>query len=64
MRLPLSTVGLVTGSVSYLPGQDLQSTFDLRAVLRSRLGTNIAMGLEGTAQPRGADVQLVSYFYF
>jgi hypothetical protein len=64
LRLPLSTVGLVTGSVSYLPGQDLQSTFDLKAVLRSRLGTNVAMGLEGTAQPRGADVQLVSYFYF
>jgi hypothetical protein len=64
VRLPLSTVGLVTGSVSYLPGQDLQSTFDLRAVLRSRLGTNVAMGLEGSLQPRGADAQLVSYFYF
>lgn len=64
VRLPFSTVGLVTGSVSYLPGQELKSTFDMRAVLRTRLGTNVAMGLEGALQPRSSEAQLVSYLYF
>ena len=64
VRLPFSTVALVTGSVSYLPGEDLKSTFDLRAVLRMRLGTNVAIGLEGAVQPRASEALLASYLYF
>jgi hypothetical protein len=64
VRLPLSTVALVTGSVSYLPGEDLKSTFDLRAVLRTRLATDVAVGLEGALQPRGSEALLASYLYF
>ena len=64
VRLPGNTVGLVTGTLSYLPAQDARATFDLRAVLRTRLATNVAMGLEGAAQPRAFELQLGSYLYF
>jgi len=64
VRLPSNTVALVTGSVSYLPAQDLKTTFDLRAVLRTELGRNVAIGFEGALQPRAAEGQLASYLYF
>lgn len=64
LRLPADTVGLVTGTVSYLPGQALYGTFDVRASLRTRLATNVAMGLEGSAQPRAFELQLGSFLYF
>ena len=64
VRLPFSTVALVTGSASYLPWQELKSTFDMRATLRTRLATNVAMGFEGALQPRGSELQLASYVYF
>lgn len=64
VRLPGETVGLVTGSVSYLPAQSLYGTFDVRASLRTRLATNVAMGLEGSAQPRAFELQLGSYLFF
>ena len=64
VRLPASTVAYVTGTMSYLPAQSLATTFDLRAVLRTKLGANVAMGLEGAAQPRAAELQLASYLYF
>jgi hypothetical protein len=64
VRLPGSAVGLVTGTWSYLPGQSLQGTFDLRAVLRTQLGQHVAMGLEAAAQPRSFEAQLASYIYF
>jgi hypothetical protein len=64
VRLPLDTIALVTGTVSYLPGADLYGTFDVRASLRSRLAPNVAMGLEGSAQPRAFELQLASYLFF
>lgn len=64
VRLPASTVGLVTGTVSYLPVQELPVTFDVRATLRTRLATNVAMGFEGAAQPRAFELQLGSYLFF
>ncbi len=64
VRLPASTVAYVTGTMSYLPAQDLATTFDVRATLRTRLGSHAAMGLEGVAQPRAFELQLGSYLYF
>ena len=64
VRLPFDTVGLVTGTVSYLPAQDLYGTFDVRASLRTRLATNVAMGLDGSAQPRAFELQVGSYLFF
>jgi hypothetical protein len=64
VRLPASTVAYVTGTMSYLPAQSLATTFDLRAVLRTRLSSNVAMGFEGAAQPRAFELQLASYLYF
>ena len=64
VRLPASTIGMITGSMSYLPAQSLDATFDVRAILRTRLSTNVAMGLEGAAQPRAFELQLGSYLYF
>ena len=64
VRLPGATVASVTGSVSYLPGQGLAGTFDLRAILRTRLAPNVAMGFEGAHQPRNYEAQLASYLYF
>ncbi len=64
VRLPASTVALVTATVSYLPAQPLDATFEVRATVRSRLAKNVAIGLEGNAQPRSVELQLSSYFYF
>jgi len=64
VRLPAGTVGLITGNVSYLPGQHLSTTYDVRATLRSSLGKDVALGLEGSLQPYSSEVALHSYFYF
>ncbi len=64
VRLPASTIVYVTGTMSYLPAQDLATTFDIRAVLRTQLAANVAMGLEGDAQPRAFELELASYLYF
>ncbi|MDB5218349.1 MAG: hypothetical protein JWO86_6276 [Myxococcaceae bacterium] len=64
VRLPASTVAYVTGTMSYLPAQDLATTFDIRAVLRTSLASHVAMGFEGAAQPRALELQLASYLYF
>jgi hypothetical protein len=64
VRLPASTIAYVTGTMSYLPAQSLATTFDIRAVLRTKLAANVAMGLEGAAQPRAFELQLGSYLYF
>lgn len=64
VRLPARTIGLVTGTVSYLPAQSLDATFDVRAAIRTRLAKDVAMGLEGAAQPRALELQLGSYLYF
>src|SRR5207249_4195952 len=62
VRLPARTVGLITGNVSYLPGQSLGTTYDVRATLRSSLGKDVALGLEGSLQPYSSEVALHSYF--
>jgi hypothetical protein len=64
VRLPASTIAYVTGTMSYLPAQDLATTFEIRGNLRTRLGAHAAMGLEGAAQPRAFELQLGSYLYF
>jgi hypothetical protein len=64
MRLPAATIGLVTGTVSYLPGQSLATTFDVRASLRTRLASQVAMGLEGAAQPRAFELLFGTFLYF
>jgi hypothetical protein len=64
LRLPADTIGLVTATTSYLPGQSLATTFDVRASLRTRLGTQVAMGLEGAAQPRALELLLGTFLYF
>jgi len=63
-RLPAGAVGVVTGTMSYLPAQSLDLTFDIRASVRARLASQVAMGLEGAAQPRAFELQLGSYLYF
>ncbi|WP_394830425.1 DUF4105 domain-containing protein [Pendulispora rubella] len=64
VRLPAKTVGLLTGTLSYLPGQSLSTTYDVRATLRSSLGKDVALGLEASIQPYSSEVALHSYFYF
>jgi len=58
------TVAVVQGGWSYLPGQHLTSTFEARGSLRSGLARNVALGLEGSVQPRSSEIQLASYLYF
>jgi hypothetical protein len=58
------TVGLLTGTVSYLPGEKLADTFDLRFTVKSTLARNVALGLEMDAQPLSVEGQLSSYVYF
>lgn len=63
-RLPGNTVGVVTAGWSYLPGAHLAGTFDLRASLRMALTKDVALGIEGAAQPASLEGQFSSYFYF
>lgn len=63
-RLPNETVAVVTGSWSYLPGEHLRSTYDVRANLRRPLGTNVAVGIEAAMQPTSREAQFDSYLYF
>ncbi|WP_394826098.1 DUF4105 domain-containing protein [Pendulispora albinea] len=64
LRLPGRTLALLTGSVSYLPGQDLSSTYDLRASVRTELGKNVAVGVQAAKQPLSMEAFFSSYFYF
>ena len=63
-RLPGDLVGLFTASWSYLPWQSLHGTYDLRATVRGALSKNVAVGLEGAAQPSSRELVLGSYLYF
>jgi Domain of unknown function (DUF4105) len=63
-RLPGQTVGLVTGSWSYLPAQSLAGTYDLRAALRGQIAPDVALGINAAVQPLSVEAQLASYFYF
>jgi hypothetical protein len=64
VRLPAQTIALLTGSWSYLPAQRLQGTYDMRATLRSRLGRDVAVGIEAAMQPYSYEAQVSSYLYF
>jgi len=64
VRLPGETIGLLTGSLSYLPAQPLRGTYDVRATVRSSLGKDIAVGVEAAMQPSSLEVGLSSYLYF
>jgi len=64
VRLPAKTIALLTGSLSYLPAQRLRATYDVRAVVRSSLGKDVAVGVEAAMQPSSLEVQLSSYLYF
>jgi hypothetical protein len=64
VRLPAQSIALLTGSWSYLPAQRLQGTYDLRATLRSRLGKDVAIGIEAAMQPYSYEAQVSSYLYF
>jgi hypothetical protein len=59
---PLSV--LVSGSWSYLPGQSLKSTYELRSALRAGLSRDVALGVETLIQPRAFEAQFLSYLYF
>jgi Domain of unknown function (DUF4105) len=58
------TVGLLTGSLSYLPGEKLAATFDTRLTIKQALTKDVALGLELAAQPLSVEGQLASYVYF
>jgi hypothetical protein len=64
VRLPGETIGLVTANWSYLPAQNLRTTYDVRATLRAALGNDVAMGIEAVMQPSSVEAQLSSYLYF
>jgi hypothetical protein len=64
VRLADETVALITASWSYLPDQNLHSTYDVRANLRRPLGKNVALGIEAAMQPLSREAQLASYLYF
>lgn len=64
VHLPGQTVGLLTGSWSYLPGSTLVGTYDLRAAVRCALGRDVALGVEAAAQPLSIEALLTSYLYF
>ncbi|MEO8800704.1 MAG: DUF4105 domain-containing protein [Polyangiaceae bacterium] len=57
-------LGLATINVSYLPGQHLVSTFDARGGVRATLAKDVALGVEGRANPLGVDARLEGYVYF
>jgi hypothetical protein len=58
------TVGLLTGTLSYLPGEKLAGTYDVRFTVKSALGKDVALGVEFAAQPLSVEGQLASYLYF
>jgi hypothetical protein len=63
-RLGEETVALLAGTLSYLPTQSPAGTFDLRAAIRTRLDKDVALGIEGAAQPESVEAQLCTYLYF
>jgi hypothetical protein len=63
-RLGSSTIALLTGTWSWLPGQDPGQTFDVRGTLRHGLAPDLAMGLETAAQPRSLEARIATFLYF
>jgi hypothetical protein len=64
VRLPFDTVGVVSGTLAYLPGERLRGTYDVRAMLRSSIARNFALGVEAAMQPLSTEASLNSYLYF
>jgi hypothetical protein len=58
------TVALLTGTVSYLPGEHLDATYDVHFSAKSTRGARVALGVELDAQPLSVEGQLASYVYF
>jgi hypothetical protein len=58
------TALLATGTVSYLPWQKLDATFDARLTVKNALSRDVVLGIEADAQPLSVDGQLVGYVYF
>ncbi len=63
-HIPGGLMAVVTGGLSYLPGENLRATYDVRASVRRPLAKNVALGFEGAAQPAAREAQLDSYFFF
>jgi hypothetical protein len=59
-----STVALVTGTFSYLPGEKLTLTYDTHLDVKTALGKNVALGVELSAEPLSVEGELASYVYF
>jgi hypothetical protein len=64
LRLPGPTVTVVTGTLSYLPGQRLRFTYDVRALLRAEVAGDVALGVEADMQPSSVLGQVCTYLYF
>jgi hypothetical protein len=63
-HIPGGLMAVVTGGLSYLPGENLRATYDVRASVRRPLAKNVALGFEGAAQPAAREAQIDSYFFF
>jgi hypothetical protein len=64
VHAPDPLVTLLTGTWSYLPGQNLTSTYELRGAMRARLAPDVALGIEALIQPSAIEGQFMSYLYF
>lgn len=63
-RIGDPVVALVTAGMAYLPGSNLQTTFEVRAGVRARLAKNVAMGLEAAAYPLSIEGVLATFLYY
>jgi hypothetical protein len=64
LRLTPRFVGLLSGTFDYLPWQALQTSYDARAEIRWGLARDVALSINGRAQPQAAEGGLTSYVYF
>ncbi|HMJ13016.1 MAG TPA: DUF4105 domain-containing protein, partial [Polyangiaceae bacterium] len=64
LRIGGRTVAMLSGTWSYLPGQRLNSTYEINGQLRSGLGKNLAVGIQSSVAPASIEAELHSYIYF
>jgi hypothetical protein len=64
LNVPDEVVAMFSGTWSYLPGERVKSTYELRGSLRFSLATDVAIGTEVLVQPRAIESQFLSYLYF
>jgi hypothetical protein len=64
IHAPDEVVTLLSGTWSYLPAQNLTSTYELRGTVRASLAPDAALGVETLVQPRAIEAQFLSYLYF